>query len=32
MSQLDVILFTHFHIDHSADFPALIFLHAVNVS
>jgi ribonuclease BN (tRNA processing enzyme) len=25
MSQLDVILFTHFHIDHSADFPALIF-------
>src|SRR6476646_7239107 len=25
MSQLDVILFTHFHIDHSVDFPALIF-------
>jgi hypothetical protein len=25
MSQLDVILFTHFHVDHSADFPALIF-------
>ena len=25
MSQLDVILFTHFHIDHSADFPSLIF-------
>jgi len=25
MSQLDVILFTHFHIDHSADFPGLIF-------
>ena len=25
MSQLDAILFTHFHIDHSADFPALIF-------
>ncbi len=24
VSQLDVILFTHFHIDHSADFPALI--------
>jgi ribonuclease BN (tRNA processing enzyme) len=24
MSQLDVILFTHFHVDHSADFPALI--------
>jgi Metallo-beta-lactamase superfamily len=23
-SQLDVILFTHFHVDHSADFPALI--------
>ena len=23
MSQLDVILFTHFHVDHSADFPAL---------
>ena len=25
MSQLAVILFTHFHVDHSADFPALIF-------
>jgi predicted metal-dependent RNase len=25
MSQLDVILFTHYHIDHSADFPSLIF-------
>ena len=25
MSQLDAILFTHFHVDHSADFPALIF-------
>jgi ribonuclease BN (tRNA processing enzyme) len=25
MSQLDVILFTHFHIDHSADFPTLVF-------
>src|ERR1700739_5142878 len=24
MSQLDVVLFTHFHIDHSGDFPALI--------
>jgi ribonuclease BN (tRNA processing enzyme) len=24
MSQLDVILFTHFHVDHSADFSALI--------
>ena len=24
MSQLDVIFFTHFHVDHSADFPALI--------
>jgi ribonuclease BN (tRNA processing enzyme) len=24
VSQLDVILFTHFHVDHSADFPALI--------
>ena len=23
-SQLDVILFSHFHVDHSADFPALI--------
>jgi ribonuclease BN (tRNA processing enzyme) len=25
MSQLDVVLFTHFHVDHSADFPTLIF-------
>ena len=25
MSDLDVILFTRFHVDHSADFPALIF-------
>src|SRR5215475_8366413 len=25
MSQLDAILFTHFHVDHSADFPVLIF-------
>jgi ribonuclease BN (tRNA processing enzyme) len=25
MSQVEVILFTHFHVDHSADFPALIF-------
>jgi len=25
MSQLDVILFTHYHIDHSADFPSLVF-------
>lgn len=25
MSQLDVVLFSHFHIDHSGDFPALIF-------
>jgi ribonuclease BN (tRNA processing enzyme) len=25
MSQLDVVLFTHFHIDHSADFPTLVF-------
>jgi ribonuclease BN (tRNA processing enzyme) len=25
MSQLDAILFTHFHVDHSADFPTLIF-------
>lgn len=25
MSQLEVILFTHFHVDHSADFPALVF-------
>lgn len=24
MTQLDVILFSHFHVDHSADFPALI--------
>jgi len=24
MSQLEVILFTHFHVDHSVDFPALI--------
>ena len=24
MSDLDVILFTHFHVDHSADFPALV--------
>ena len=24
MSQLDVLLFSHFHVDHSADFPALI--------
>ena len=24
MSQLDVIFFTHFHVDHSGDFPALI--------
>jgi len=24
MSMLDVILFSHFHVDHSADFPALI--------
>src|SRR5208283_419560 len=24
MSQVDVLLFTHFHVDHSADFPALI--------
>src|SRR5271155_2907342 len=24
MSQLDVILFTHFHVDHSGDFSALI--------
>jgi ribonuclease BN (tRNA processing enzyme) len=24
MSDLDAILFTHFHIDHSADFPALV--------
>jgi ribonuclease BN (tRNA processing enzyme) len=25
MSQLDVFLFTHFHVDHSGDFPALVF-------
>jgi ribonuclease BN (tRNA processing enzyme) len=25
MSQLEAILFTHFHVDHSADFPALVF-------
>jgi len=25
MSQLDVFLFSHFHVDHSGDFPALIF-------
>src|ERR1700744_3676190 len=25
MSQLDVFLFSHFHIDHSGDFPALVF-------
>jgi ribonuclease BN (tRNA processing enzyme) len=25
MSQLDVVLFSHFHIDHSSDFPALVF-------
>jgi ribonuclease BN (tRNA processing enzyme) len=25
MSQLDVFIFSHFHIDHSGDFPALIF-------
>lgn len=25
MSQLDLVLFTHFHIDHSADFPTLVF-------
>jgi ribonuclease BN (tRNA processing enzyme) len=25
MSQLDVFLFSHFHIDHSSDFPALVF-------
>jgi ribonuclease BN (tRNA processing enzyme) len=24
MSQLDVLFFTHFHVDHSADFPVLI--------
>lgn len=25
MSQIDVFLFSHFHIDHTSDFPALIF-------
>jgi len=25
MSQLDVFLFSHFHVDHSSDFPALVF-------
>ena len=25
MSQVDVFLFSHFHIDHSGDFPALVF-------
>ena len=25
MSQLDALLFTHFHVDHSGDFPTLIF-------
>jgi ribonuclease BN (tRNA processing enzyme) len=25
MSQVDVILFSHFHVDHSGDFPALVF-------
>jgi len=25
MSQVDVVLFTHFHVDHSGDFPALVF-------
>lgn len=25
MSDLDVLLFSHFHIDHSGDFPALVF-------
>src|SRR6202020_3635530 len=25
ISQLDVFLFSHFHIDHSGDFPALVF-------
>jgi len=25
MSDLDVVLFSHFHIDHSGDFPALVF-------
>jgi ribonuclease BN (tRNA processing enzyme) len=25
MSELDLVLFSHFHIDHSADFPTLVF-------
>ncbi len=25
MSEVDIFLFSHFHIDHSGDFPALIF-------
>jgi ribonuclease BN (tRNA processing enzyme) len=25
MSQADVFLFSHFHVDHSSDFPALVF-------
>jgi ribonuclease BN (tRNA processing enzyme) len=25
MSQVDVMLFSHFHVDHSGDFPALVF-------
>ena len=25
MSQVDVFLFSHFHVDHSGDFPALVF-------
>jgi ribonuclease BN (tRNA processing enzyme) len=25
MSQLDVVLFSHFHVDHSGDFPTLVF-------
>src|SRR5215469_5287379 len=25
MSQVDVVLFSHFHVDHSGDFPALVF-------
>ena len=25
MSQVDVFLFSHFHVDHSSDFPAMIF-------
>lgn len=25
MSQVDLVLFSHFHVDHSSDFPALIF-------